>query len=168
MNVLDLIEFNSFANIWYWILVALTWARVTQVPMGVPYDLVLHADGSQTAAKDLIAITALQVRRRRVPDRRRGPWIVGVWAFLLTLLAGLGFYYGSVFAFSVLLIVAPLALISAMSQKAARDIDEIGPELEAIIRRLRRLKRWNQAIAMIAVFVTAVIGMVHNLANSSF
>ena len=163
-SVFDLIELRSFSSLWYWVLMALTWARLTQAPLGIPYDLVEQAPSSSYAAEDLIATTGMQVRRRRSLSVRAQLVQVGVWAFVLTALMGLSFAYGSELALSVLLFAVPIALVQVVSARAARDLDNIGPDLDPLVRRLRRLKRSVQAIALVAVFVSAVIGMYHNLA----
>ena len=147
---------------------ALTWARVTQAPLGVPYDMVERAGRSEAAGEDLLAMARIQVRRRRTIATRQGALLVGLWAFLLSVLIGLAFWYGSELAFSVLLVAAPLAWVNWMSQRAARDLISTGPDLEAVIARLRRLKRWIQAVALLTVFVTAVVGMYYNLVAANF
>lgn len=167
-SVLDLIDLRSFSSFWYWILVALTWARVTQAPLGVPYDMVERAGRSTAAGDDLLAMARIQVRRRRTLATRQGAVLVGLWAFFLSILIGLTFWYGSELAFSLLLVAGPLALVSWMSQRAARDLAATGPDLDAVCRRLRRLKRWVQAVALLTVFVTAAVGMYYNLVTASF
>ncbi|MEM8959665.1 MAG: component of SufBCD complex [Pseudomonadota bacterium] len=167
-SVLDLIDLRSFSSLWYWVLVALTWARVTQTPLGVPYDMVERAATSAAAGEDLLAMARIQVRRRRTMATRQGAFLVGLWAFLLSILIGLTFWYGSELAFSVLLLAAPLAWVNWMSQRAARDLAVTGPDVDIVRLRLRRLKRWIQAGALVTVFITAVVGMYYNLVNASF
>lgn len=165
-SLFDLIELRSFSSLWYWVLVALTWARISQAPLGVPYDMVERARDSVQCGEDLLQITGLQVRRRRSHGARHGPFMAGVWAFVLSILIGLSFGYGSELAISVLLLAGPLALVQWMSQRAARDLAASGLDLDTVVARLRRLKRRTQAIALIAVFLTAVFGMYHNLATT--
>ncbi|MCR9086552.1 MAG: component of SufBCD complex [Rhodobacteraceae bacterium] len=167
-SVFDLIDLRSFSSLWYWVLVALTWARVTQAPLGVPYDMVERAGRSAAAGEDLLVMARLQVRRRRAMATRQGAVLVGLWAFVLSVLTGLTFWYGSELSFSLLLLAAPLAWVTWMTQRAARDLAATGPDVDAVRLRLRRLKRWIQAVALITVFITAVVGMYYNLVNSSF
>jgi len=168
LTVFDLIDLRSFSSLWYWVLVALTWARVAQAPLGIPYDMVTRAAPDAQSGEDLLAQTGIQLRRRNSPHSRQSQIMVGLWAFVITLLAALSLLYGSELALSLFLLVVPLALVQLLNGRAARDLIALGPDLESVVRRLRRLKRWTQVVALLAVFFTAVIGMFYNLTRTLF
>lgn len=168
LTVFDLIDLRSFSSLWYWVLVALTWARVAQTPLGVPYDMVTRAAPGQQSGEDLLHETGIQLRRRHARHPKQSQIIVGLWACVITLLAALSIGYGSELALSLFLLAVPLALVQLMQSRAARDLIALGPDLEAVVKRLRRLKRWIQVLALIAVFVTAVVGMFYNLTRTLF
>lgn len=166
LSLLDLIDLRAFSSLWYWIVVGVLWARISQTPLGVPIDMVRAAETEGDQARDdLEAIAEIMIRRRLGMAEALGVWRIGLWAFALTLLFGLALGYGLELAQAVLLIAAPMALVSLFSHRAAVRIAAGGTEGARLRRRLVRLKYTIQIIGLVSVFVTAIWGMYANLAR---
>ncbi len=159
------IDLRSFSNLWFWISLAVLWSSLSHWVLGVPYDMVTEArrHGGQ-AADDMVAMTALNVRRIVRIGPVAGLWLVGVVAFALTLLGLLGFLYGIEIAQAFFLLAVPMTIVGALSLRAARAIDAGGYGAGEIADILGRHRITVQAIGMISIFVTALWGMWHNLA----
>lgn len=164
-SVFALIDMRSFGNIWYWIMLATVWSATGQRVLGVPWDMVLRArrqpDGAAMA--DFTRMIRINVDRRLRIFRQAGLVLAGLAAFALTSLSLLAVVYGNEFAQALLLLVAPLMLVAAITLRTARAIragDLAGPALVGAVQRLRLV---IQVIAMVSIFVTAIWGMYQNI-----
>ncbi|MEL6841208.1 MAG: hypothetical protein AAFP85_18130 [Pseudomonadota bacterium] len=163
-TILAILQLDTFSNIWYWLAVAVTWAVVSHWVLGVPFDMIIRARRrSSEALDDLEAIVDLHVRRFIMIDDMAGTPIVGLFAFVLTVLAIAGFYYEVEFAQGVFLIGFPLCIVGAVCQHACRKYQRDPPGRENLVAELMRLRIIIQVIAMIAIFVTAFYGMYYTL-----
>jgi hypothetical protein len=165
-SLFDLVELRSFSSVWYWIAMAVFWARVSHAPLGVPADLVRRARGGDGGARrDVELLLRLRMRRRLDDPRIAGLRVAAVFC-LLTVLVGLGIVYGSELAQAVLLIAAPYVLVAALDGRLLRKL----PALDSAqaVESLAAHRAWVQGIALCAVFVTAVWGTYHNLAAFRF
>ena len=163
-TLFDVIDFRSFSNLWFWIVLAVVWSSASHYVLGVPFDMVIRAKrhGGQ-ALTDLEDLVRINVNRLLYVGRTAGLWLAGVAAFVLTTLVVLGFWYGVEFAQAVVLLALPMSLVGAMSLSAARRIEAEAPQGEALFRALSRHRTWTQGIGMLAIFVTALYGMYQNL-----
>ena len=163
-SLFEVIDPRSFSNLWFWIALAVMWSTARHRVLGVPFDMVIRArkHGGE-AGEDLAALTAINVRRMMHISRVSGLWLVGLIAFLLTLLGLLGFVYGIEFAQAGFCLALPLTLVGAMSLRAAAGIEAAGYAPSDLTRRLGRHRMAIQFIGMISIFVTALWGMFQNL-----
>jgi hypothetical protein len=97
-----------------------------------------------------------------------GVFLLAIWAFLLTALVVLAFWYDVEFAQAVVLIALPMTLVFWLTVRLARRLVRDHLEGEALARCLVRQRLWTQVIGMIAIFVTAMFGMYQNLAVIPF
>jgi len=163
-NIFRLIDLRSFSNIWYWIVLALMWSSLSHYVMGVPFDMVVRARrrGGEALA-DLETLVRVQARRRVRIAAVAGPWIVGVTAACLTVLAMLGFVYRIQLGQALFLLLAPAALVGLLGVLAARRLEAAPLEGEALCDFLSRQRLWVQLLGAIAIFVTAVWGVMQLL-----
>jgi hypothetical protein len=161
----EVINFRSFSNLWYWIMLAVLWSSASHWVLGVPFDMIQRAKrhGGQALA-DLQDMVRINVSRLLYIEDVAGLWLVGFLTFLLTALTLLAFWYWVEFAQAVVLIALPMTLVGVMSVGAARRIAQEAPEGEALFRRLARHRFWVQVVGMLSIFVTAMFGMYQNLA----
>ncbi|MDA5555940.1 component of SufBCD complex [Shimia sp. MMG029] len=166
-TVLELIDFRSFSNLWYWIAIAVVWSSASHWVLGVPWDLALRAKrkGGQLE-KDFQALVAINVNRILYTVDIAGMWLVGIVSFVLTGLAVMGFGYSVEFAQAVFLIALPMSFVGAMSVRTSRHIQGSDLEGDGLRKRLARHRLGVQVIGMISIFVTSLWGMYQNLVVS--
>lgn len=164
-TIFEVIDMRSFSNLWFWIALAVLWSSTSHWVLGVPFDLVQRGarQGGQ-AQQDLEDMVRINVNRLLYIGRVSGLWVLGAVCFILSTLAGLGFWYGIEIAQAVFLLVFPLALVGGLSLATARLIEVEELHGEALHRRLVRHRIYVQVIGMISIFVTAMWGMYQNLA----
>ena len=133
--------------------------------LGVPFDLIQRAKrhGGQ-ADIDLTDLVRVNVNRQLTIAAVAGIWLIGFLFFVLSVLAGLGFIYRIELAQAIFLLVFPMSFVAALTLSTSRLIAATSPQGEALYAILLRHRLWTQIIGMIAIFVTGLYGMFHNLA----
>lgn len=161
----EVINFRSFSNLWYWIMLAVMWSSVSHWVLGVPYDLVIRAakQGGQ-AEDDLADILRVNVNRMLYIAEISGLWIIGFGMFFLSFLALSGFVYGFQLAQAVFLLAFPMSLVGFLSFRMAHYLRQSSLTGDELRRALTRHRTWTQIIGMISIFFTALWGMYQNLA----
>jgi hypothetical protein len=162
--IFELIDMRSFSNLWYWIALAVLWSSVSHWVLGVPWDMITRArrHGGQAMA-DLETLAQINTGRMLFIARTSGMWIVGLGAFLMTLLGLLGFGYGVEFAQAVLFLFAPMAVVGALSLRTALAIEAGDREGGHLIRRLTRHRMMVQGVGMVSILLTSMFGMWTNM-----
>lgn len=163
-TVFDLIDLRSFSNLWFWIVLAVLWSTTSHWVLGVPFDMITRArkHGGE-AAQDLHDLVGINIRRLLYIAGMSGIWLIAIAAFFFTTLAVLGFVYRVEFAQAVFLLMAPMALVFALSLSAAQQIATQGLEGADLYRRLVRHRMTTQAIGMVSIFITSLWGMWQNM-----
>lgn len=165
-TIFQFIDLRSFSDIWYWLMLALVWTRVMHAPMGVPADLVQRARrGLPGAAADLQALSDLNVRQERDAALALGAWRVAGWSFLLSSLGIAGFVYFVEIAQAAFLLLAPYGLVRLVVCRTAQGLAAAPAAGAALVSAHLRLRRRVQFVALPAVFLTAIWGMAHNIAD---
>lgn len=158
------IDFRSFSNIWYWIMLALCWSVINHRVMGIPYDLILR--GARAGGQhelDVETLAAIHARRVQGMLGNGGGWAIGLGAALIVSLILLGWIYGFELAQAMTCLLVPLSGVMIMSVHTSACIlggDSHGP---ALFRRLRLHRIITQSIGMLAIFATALWGMYVNM-----
>lgn len=162
--MVELIDLRSFSNLWYWIALAVIWSSASHWVLGVPYDMVQRArhEGGEALA-DLETLVRINVARMLFFSRERGPWLVGVVCFLVTVLGLLGFVYRSEFAQAVLFLFLPSCLLGYLSLRVAIKVEAGEAQGEALFRRLFWHRLSVQVLGMVSILVTSLYGMYVNL-----
>ncbi|WP_287884760.1 MULTISPECIES: hypothetical protein [Paracoccus] len=174
-GILALLDSRSFGSIWFWVILTLTWTLAGRRILGVPADVIAGAIRAEPGPRDdpaaltLLDWLSLTLPRWRV-DRREGPVLLGLGAFLLTTLAILGFGYGLEMAQALVLLILPFALLFALELRLARRLRavlaqaEVGmPVNEAGLRAARLMRRHRVvivAMSILAVALTAFYGAI--------
>lgn len=163
-TLFDVIDFRSFSNIWYWIVLAVVWSSSSHWVLGVPFDMVIRArrHGGRAMA-DLEDLVRINVDRILYVARTAGLALAGVATFLLTVLGVLAFWYDLELPQGIFLIACPMSLVGVMGLATASKIEAERPQGEALCRALARHRFWTQAVGMVSIFVTAMYGMYQNL-----
>lgn len=163
-NVFEVIDLRSFSSLWYWIMLAVLWSTTSHWVLGVPYDMISRARRQRGQAEDdMRDMVRINANRLVAVADGAGYLLPGVVFFVLTVLVLLGFAYGVEFAQAVVLMLAPLSLVLALSMRAARRALALLPEVTGLYPLLRRHRVSCQAIGMVSIFLTALWGMWQNL-----
>lgn len=164
-NVFDVIDFRSFSNAWYWMVVAVLWSTSSYWVVGVPYDLIQRAEREHgDAFTDMQAVVIVYVRRTLTIVRQSAVFLIGFMCFILAMLITFAVFYQKEFAQALLLLMVPLFGLGALNVRTALKIEAEGVGSDTIFRRLRRHRLMVQAIGMFSIFITATYGMFYNLA----
>lgn len=160
----EMIDMRSFSNLWYWIILAIAWSSASHWILGVPFDLVGRArrKGGKSA-QDFETLVQINVSRRLYVMRTAGAWIVALVSFLLSGLLVLGFWFSIEFAQAVLLIAAPMTVVSLFGLGFAARIERENLQGEALIKAFHNLRMITQVIGVVSIFVTSMWGMWQNL-----
>jgi len=163
-SLFSTIDFRSFSNLWFWLVLAVAWSNATHFVMGVPFDLVLRAKrrGGE-AMEDLNVLAAIQARRRLQIASTSGVWLVGFWMAVLTTLAMLGFGYQVELAQAMVLLLGPLTLAALIGLRLARRIDGGALTGAALVKAIYWNRILVQSIGLLTILVTTMWGMWHNL-----
>jgi hypothetical protein len=162
--VLDLIDLRSFSNLWYWIMLAVVWSSASHWVMGVPFDLIRRAQRlGGDAVHDLEMLVRINCDRLLNIADTSGMWLTGFVSFMLTGLVTLGWVYDVEFAQAVALIALPATVLGMMALRTARLIAAGEGQGAALFRRLARHRFATQVLGMLAIFVTSLFGMYHNM-----
>jgi hypothetical protein len=154
------IDLRTFASIWYWLAVIVTWSVASNWLIGVPFDMLFRARkyGTQELA-DLEALVDINVRRIVAFDKSLGPWLTGLVAFFLAVLGMTGFYYNLELAQGLFILAAPLTLVVVINLRLAYQLYQAPLHHSELVRKLFAVRLWTQVIAMVTLFFTAMYGM---------
>ncbi len=164
-TVFEVIDMRSFSNLWYWIALAVLWSSVSHWVLGVPFDMIIRArrQKDDEALSDLQDLVRVNVTRILYITETSGTWILLFGSAVFTALLLLAVIYDVEFAQAVLLLAAPMAVLSGLSFLTSRRIRIDGVVGDALIRLLMKHRFLTQLIGVIAIFFTAMFGMYKNL-----
>lgn len=164
-----MIELNTFASIWYWLAVIVTWSIASNWLIGVPFDMLFRARKYGAAQMaDIEVLVDVNIRRIVEINRIFGAFITALLAFILSALAMMGFYYGWEFAQGMFILGAPLSIIVMINMRLAHQLVATPLTGRDLIRRLFIIRLWTQIVAMVTMFFTAMYGMYYMLAAQVF
>ena len=128
-TVFELIDFRSFSNLWFWIMLAVFWSTVSHFVIGVPYDTVTRAarHGGQ-AETDMMDLVRINSNRLTYIADVAGMWMVGFIFFILTGLVLIGFGYRVEICQAIFLLFAPMTMVFGLSVMTARRIQGQTPD----------------------------------------
>lgn len=163
-TLVDVIDARSFSNLWYWIVLAVAWSTASHYVVGVPFDMITRAkrQGGE-AFDDLAQLVGVNTRRLIYISRVSGLAILGFWAFVMTAMLLLAFWYWIEFAQAVVLLAVPMTLVGWLTLRAAQKIEMDQPTGPDLLKRLLRHRFYTHVIGMISIFVSAMFGMYQNL-----
>jgi len=161
-----ILSLRTFSNLWYWLMVCVSWMIASHWILGIPFDMIQRArrKGDQAAA-DLENLTDINVRRLQALSNEGGFIIVGFIAFLLTSIAMAGFYYRMEVAQGLFFLLFPLTIAGSLSFYTSTNLLRNPSRGAELAKRLMRIRLWIQIIAALSVFFSAAYGMYYNLSN---
>lgn len=164
-TALEVIDFRSFSNLWFWIMLAVLWSTASHWVVGVPFDMVRRAArGHEPSLRDMHALANIQARRLVFIAEATGLITTAFTFFAISSLAILGFVYRVEFAQALLLLFLPMMVVAWLSLLTARRVAGLdAPDLGNLLASHRRKV---QAIGIVSIFVTSMWGMWTNLNQS--
>jgi hypothetical protein len=163
--VTEVIDFRSFSNLWYWIVLAVLWSTLSQWVLGIPHLMVQRANrGHEESQRDMDTLVRINVRRLLAIVDVSGVFMVAFTAFLLTVLAVLGWGYRMEFCQALFLLLAPALMVGWLSVMTARKLK--ATDFEDVGLRLRNHRLIVQGIGVVFIFLTAFWGMYTNVTVS--
>ncbi|PWJ14389.1 hypothetical protein SAMN05421539_11212 [Jannaschia seohaensis] len=165
-TALEVIDFRSFSNLWFWIALAALWSTASHWVVGVPFDLVRRAArGNAQALEDMVVLANIQARRLLFIADATGLLTTALTFFVVTTLALLAFLYWIEFAQALLLLFLPMMIVGWLTLRTARKIEGLDPvDLGNLLAHHRRMV---QAVGVVAIFVTSMFGMWINMNHSA-
>ena len=165
----ELMNFDSFWSLWFWITHAVAWSMASHFTMGVPYDMVVQANREKTedgpwqhAAEALINA---QIFRFTAIWRRYQLPVTGVLAFLLTALATLGTLGQLEFARALLTLLLPLTLIYMLTTRKALKLERLRLSGAALRQAIRRQRLINQLIGLMGIVMATILAIYQAVLN---
>jgi hypothetical protein len=154
--VTDLLTSSSFGNIWYWLFMAITWSTLCHWILGVPYDMVLDAERKGgTFESNCEAMIQAHVLRVTTIFQSGGVAIIAGVAFVLALLATIGFGFLFEGAIAAFMMLTPIVLVMGASVHLAFQIQREGLSGPAVRSRMGWRRFWNQVIGLISIVCSA-------------
>ena len=159
--IIELFRTRSFINIWYLILLAVSWSITTYRTLGVGHyeaQMARRIGGRHMEEFELVAGNYCQ----RLADsfERHGTVSVLAISFALASLATLGFWFWYLFAQALFLLVAPLLLAGCITLAVARLQQRKPFKGEDLMRRYRRLRLTKQLIGVAAISGASMWGAI--------
>ena len=143
-------------------MLAVIWSTASHFVLGVPYDTVQRAarHGGQ-AEEDMLDLVRINANRLIYIADTAGSWLIAIAFFLITTLILMGFSYRVEFCQALVLILAPMFLVFALSVRRARTI--VGKSPAETRRGLRNHRLIVQVIGLVSILITSMWGMFYNL-----
>ncbi|MFO6465640.1 component of SufBCD complex [Jannaschia sp. KMU-145] len=164
-TALEVIDFRSFSNLWFWIALAVLWSTASHWVVGVPFDMVRRAArGHEASLRDMHALANIQSRRLLFIADATGLISTAFTFFAISSLALLGFLYRIEFAQALLLLFLPMMVVGWLSLMTARKV--AGLDAIDLGNLLAAHRRKVQFVGVISIFVTSMWGMWTNLNQS--
>ncbi len=169
MSSLTQVEFDSFWNIWFWIIVVISWSMSTHWTMGVPYDAIQMANRRGGIwAEQCEQMAQANIHRFCYYGQTFGIYFAALIGFLLAIIGTLGFWFKYEFAQAMFVLVAPLVGVQLLGFGLAVKAQRLGLTGEALRRALSRRRFWNQVIGIAAIMVTAAHAALYAIARETF
>ena len=164
-----LIDLQTFASVWYWLAVIVTWSVASNWLIGVPFDILFGARKlGEAELADLENLVEINVRRIVKTNAIVGASIVALIAFGLSALGMMGFYYQLELAQGLFALSAPLTLIVLVNMRLAHQLHRAPLNGRDLVKKLFIVRLWTQIIAMVSLFFTAMYGMYFTISAQQF
>ncbi|MBB5514804.1 hypothetical protein FHS89_000810 [Rubricella aquisinus] len=157
-DILEHIDLTSFTTLWYWIFLCLTWNSVTHRTMGVPFDMIIRADGDEARfGADLDALAHAQAHRLTYMFGRFGVVLIGVAAFVVGALAAAAFVLGIQLAQAMFVVALPVIIVWANEVRLAYIVRRgAGLYGTTLRRRIVRFRFYHQLIGLWSLVMAAL------------
>ncbi len=154
---------DSFWTLWFWIMHVVAWSMASHFTMGVPFDMVSEAQREKTEDgpwhRATEALIQAQVFRFTTYTARFGAIMVGVSAFLNSVLLTLATLGDLEFARAMLTLFLPLTVIYVVTVRGALAIRRADLRGDALLLKVKRMRLVNQLIGLLGVSMAVILAI---------
>ena len=157
----NLFQNKSFDDIWYWLVLAVSWSLTTYWTMGVgDQDARAAQEKGGKYLTNFETLVGIYCERTENGIVRHGPYVILVVSFLLASLATLGFWFWILFAQAMFVLVFPLCLTTLVSIVFARRQVRDPARGRDLLKRYKTLRLVKQTIGVFAIATTSLWGAI--------
>ncbi|MGB0498307.1 MAG: hypothetical protein ACPGID_08205 [Rubricella sp.] len=163
-DLFDLINYDSFRSVWFWIFMALAWNSICHWTLSVPFDELIRAERRGGDHLRWVEETAHAASGRFVfAFQRGGPWIVAFAFFFTAMIVTFALVFRFELAQAAAAFGVPLLAQTASETIAAHRVRRENLRGKKLIRFLAWRRFYHQLIALLSFFL-AGIGLLWNAA----
>lgn len=158
---LELFQTKSFDDVWYWLLLAVSWSLTTYWSMGVGnHDARKAQEKGGRYLSNFETLVGIYCERVEEGVARYGSSVILVISFVLASLATLGFWFWILFAQALFILLFPLCLTTLVSILFAGRQRREPVEGKDLLKRYRKLRLAKQAIGVFAITTASFWGAI--------
>ena len=167
---MNLIQFNSFSNAWFWIALISLWAVFSQMYFGLSYNQ-LRLARSKHPERQAALLKALELYFERVAwagGQDLGLRFAGVASFLVSFWAVTAFYYDIELLQAIFILAVPLLLSFIWRCHLVKNLTKDMPDFEKVFARIRKIRLWTFFCSLVTIFFSTFWGFRTILHDYSF
>lgn len=155
----ELLHTRSFDNVWFWLMLAVSWSLATYWTLGVGHHEAMEArnKGGQHLS-DFELVVNIYCRRLAEGIDQFGNGAALIGSFLLSIMATMGFWFGMVFMQGLFLLVFPLLIANIMTVVLAKRQVSAPLVGQNLIQRYRRLRLLKQGFGVFSILLISIWG----------
>lgn len=154
-----LLNTSSFDNFWYWLMIAVSWSRITYFTLGAGMHDTREAvkNGGQDM-QDVENLLTINARRLTQAIDDFGVWIIAIATFLIATIATLGFWFSFELMQAATLFVVGITLAFIVTLRFANRIVSQDLSGTALCKAYFKCRTIKQFIGMFMIFVISFYG----------
>lgn len=158
---MDLIEFHSFSNAWFWFCMVFLWGIATQMFVGLPYHHFKLAS-RQNPERQSVLVTAAHLNAQRVMWGYR-PFpkvlIVGFGSFIITFWGVIAFSYSIELLQAAFFLIVPILPTLYLRWRLVLWIVKVLPEFDELYKKIRSIRFWTFVSSCLTIFIATFWGV---------
>jgi hypothetical protein len=158
---MDLIEFHSFSNAWFWFCMVFLWGIATQMFVGLPYHHFKLAS-RQNPERQSVLVTAAHLNAQRVMWGYR-PFpkvlIVGFGSFIITFWGVIAFSYSIELLQAAFFLIVPILPTLYLRWRLVLWIVKALPEFDELYKKIRSIRFWTFVSSCLTIFIATFWGV---------
>lgn len=166
MDYWYILDFHSYWNVWFWLIVVMSWSVSAHFTFGVPHDLVQAADRRGGIwAEQVDQLARIHLHRIVELFDRGGAWIAAGAGFVLSVIGTFGWFVDFEFARALFVVAVPHVILGILSVRRAFQLYEADLSGEPLRRALKRWRFWTQVMGLFAIAGTATCAVIETLST---
>mgnify|MGYP005708877031 FL=1 len=155
---MDLIEFHSFSNAWFWFCMVFLWAFASQMFVGLPYYHLKLASRRNPERQVVLVKTAHMNAQRAFWGYRPFPsfLIVGFASFIVTFWAVLAFSYSIEPLQALFFLIVPVLPTLYLRWRLNVWIVKAVPDFDELFTKIRKIRFWTLISSSATIFISTL------------